>query len=131
MVDGSSDNTFDELPREIEGASWISTKRLSDPTKKTDLTFTLKADATVMVMHSTGTFPAMVLRTPDPARVEAARALSADLQGLGFTRSEGPARWRGHDLWLADAAVWSKQAKAGETIALPGRTLDYVILIRR
>ena len=30
-VDGSSDNTFDALPKEIKGASWIATRRMSDP----------------------------------------------------------------------------------------------------
>ncbi len=130
MVDGSSDNTFDKLPEMIEGASWIATKRLSDPERKTDLSFTLKKDVTVFVMHATGTYPPIVLREPDPAQVAAAAGLAEDLQDLGFTKSETPAVWRGHDLWLADAAVWSRPTKAGEEIAIPGRTLDYVILIR-
>ena len=38
-VDGSSDNTFDILPSEVEGAAWIATRRLSDPKMKTDLEF--------------------------------------------------------------------------------------------
>ena len=38
-VDGSSDNTFDILPAEVEGAAWIATRRLSDPKFKTDLSF--------------------------------------------------------------------------------------------
>ncbi|MBB5351703.1 beta-galactosidase [Haloferula luteola] len=130
MVDGSADNTFDDLPTSLEGASWIATKRLSDPTMKTDLSFTLKKDATVMIMHSTGTFPAMVLRQPDPATVAEADALSGELSHLGFTRSPAPARWRGHDLWLADATVWSRPSKAGDTIKIPGHTLDSVILLK-
>ena len=33
-VDGSSDNTFDILPKEVAGAGWIATRRLSDPDSK-------------------------------------------------------------------------------------------------
>lgn len=130
MVDGSSDNTFDKLPEALEGATWISTKRLSDPKAKTDLSFTLKKEATVFVMHSTGTFPAIVLREPDQKLVAAAEALEKDLKFSGFTKSDEAAIWRGHDMWLADAAVWGRKAKAGQTIKIPGQTLDYVVLIK-
>ncbi len=129
MVDGSSDNTFDKLPEAIEGASWIATKRLSDPARKTDLSFTLKKDATVHVMHSTGSFPPIVLREPKREWVEAAGELGRQLEALGFGQSAEPAVWRGHDLWLADAAVWSRPSKAGDRIEIPGVTLDYVVMI--
>ena len=50
-VDGSSDNTFDTLPPEVEGAAWIATRRLSDPNMKTNLSFRLNGDATVYVLY--------------------------------------------------------------------------------
>jgi len=131
MIDGTADNTFDRLPEAVEGASWIATKRLSEPVRKTNLAFALKQDATVLVMHSTGTFPPIVLREPDADQIAAAAALGETLSGLGFTRLEEPAVWRGHDLWLADAAVWSRDSKAGDRFEIPGQTLDYVVLLRR
>ncbi len=74
-VDGSSDNTFDVLPNEVEGADWIATRRLSDPRLKTDLEFRINPSAkgaTVFVLFSTGAYPTVTLKQPDPAIASAA-----------------------------------------------------------
>jgi len=129
-VDGSSDNTFDILPAQVEGAAWIATRRLNDPNMKTDLSFRLNEDATVYVLYSTGTFPKITLRKPNEEMQSAAAALAKTLSDAGFQDTGVKTTWRGHDLVLANCNLWSRPSKSGETITIPGRTLDYVILIK-
>ena len=129
-VDGSSDNTFDVLPEQVENAVWISTRRLSDPNMKTDLSFRLTKDATVYVLHSTGTFPNITLRKPNKEMQDAAVALAQVLSAVGFRDTGVETTWRGHDMWLANCGLWSREVRGGETITIPGYVLDYVILIK-
>ena len=129
-VDGSSDNTFDILPSQVEGAAWLATRRLSDPNMKTDLSFRLNCDAAVYVLHSTGTFPNITLRKPNDQTQKAAASLTQALSAAGFQDTGIETTWRGHDLVLAHCKLWSRPSKAGETITIPGHTLDYVILIK-
>ena len=129
-VDGSSDNTFDALPEEVKGAKWITTKRLSDEANKTDLSFKVTKDATVYVMYSAGTFPAITLDEPDEAMMATAAALKADLAKDGFADTGVTGTWRRHSLWLADFGLMSRDVKAGDTVTIPGQTLDYVVLIK-
>jgi hypothetical protein len=129
-VDGSSDNTFDALPKELEGACWIATKRLSDEANQTDLAFTVTKPATVCVMYSTGTFPLHTLDKPDNAVMNAAAALKRDLARDGFADTGIAGTWRRHSLWLADFGLMSREVKAGETVQIPGQTLDYVVLVK-
>ncbi len=129
-VDGSSDNTFDTLPSQVEGAFWIATRRLSDAKMKTDLSFRLNKIATVYVLCSTGNFPNITLRKPDENMQKAAGDLKEALALAGFKDTGIKTTWRGHDCLLADCCLWSRKGKAGETITIPGHTLDYVILIK-
>jgi beta-galactosidase len=129
-VDGSSDNTFDALPKELEGARWIATRRLSDEANKTDLAFTVTKPATVCVMYSTGTFPLHTLDKPDEAMMNSAAVLKSDLAKNGFKKTGIAGTWRRHNLWLADFGVMSREVKAGKTVQIPGQTLDYVVLVK-
>jgi len=129
-VDGSSDNTFDIIPKEVEDASWIGTRRLSDSNLKSDLSFTLKKEAMVSVLFSTGSYPTVTLKKPDPALVQAASDLAKDLKTASFKDTGEKAVWRDHELNRANASLWSRKVKAGEPISIPGHTLDYVILIK-
>jgi beta-galactosidase len=133
-VDGGSDNTFDALPAAVTGASWIATRRLSDPALKTDLSFRLNpaatGGATVFVLASTGTHPIATLLPPDQAQIDAANALATSLTAAGFTRDPAPALWRDHGLHLADAMLWSRRLAPGESLTVPGHTLDYAVLLR-
>jgi hypothetical protein len=129
-VDGSSDNSFDVLPVQVEGSTWIATRRLSDPKMKTDISFRLTVNAEVYVIHSTGTFPKIVLREPDEQIQKEAASLTQVLSDAGFEDTGIETTWRGHDMWLADCGLWKKECKAGETINIPGHTLDYVILVK-
>lgn len=130
-VDGSSDNTFDRLPPELKDATSLVTRRLSDSALKTDLSFTVNSKskgATVHVLLSTGTHPLITLKPRDAALTAAAEELETALKKAGFCRSSQPVVWRNHDLALTEAALWSRRAAPGESITLPGVTLDYVVL---
>lgn len=132
-VDGSSDNTFDLLPPELTGAAWIATRRLSDPAHQTDLSFRVNptsAGATAYVLFSTGTHPVITLKPQDPAIATAAEALTQALTKAGFKPTGTPVIWRDHLLNRSDAALWSRSLAPGETLALPGHTLDYVVLLK-
>ncbi|MBN2069521.1 MAG: hypothetical protein JW739_07775 [Opitutales bacterium] len=129
-VDGSSDNTFDSLPTELQGSSWIATKRLSDAANHTNLTFTIGKAARIYVVYSTGSFPTSTLRNTDEQTAKEATALEADLLNAGFTDTGIAGIWRGHDLWLADNKVLVQKARRGDQITIPAHTLDYVVLIK-
>ena len=133
-VDGSSDNTFDALPDSVTGASWIATRRLSEPALKTDLAFRLNpsatSGATVFVVASTGTHPTATLLPPSADAIAAAASLARSLTITGFTRAPVPMVWRDHGLHLADAMLWSRHIAPGESLTVTGHTLDYVVLLR-
>jgi beta-galactosidase len=132
-VNGSSDNTFDRLPAQVQGASWIATRRLSDPKLQTDLTFAINSaskGASVFVIFSTGKYPIITLRKPDPSIAVAAAAMRTALTGAGFKALDGEPIWRDHDLNLADAELWRREYGPGESVTIPGRTLDYVVMLR-
>ncbi len=132
-VDGSSDNTFDVLPNEVEGADWIATRRLSDPRLKTDLEFRINPSAkgaTVFVLFSTGVYPTVTLKQPDAAIASAAEALRESLAAAGFKASGTGAVWRDHLLNRAFAELWSRDLAPGEKLKVPGQTLDYVVMVR-
>lgn len=132
-VNGGSDNTFDTLPKQIEGASWIATRRLSDPKLKTDLSFRINPaakGATVFVLFSTGTYPTVTLKAPDAKIAGAAAAMRTSLVAAGFKAIDNAAVWRDHWLNRAHAELWSRSVQPGEKVNIPGQTLDYVVLSR-
>jgi beta-galactosidase len=107
--DGTADNTFDRIPAEVAGASWISTPRLGRPENRTDLSFRLRRDADVFVMSSggKGVFP-----------------------GAPFVETDVQGTWRDDDLRLVPFRLSRASLKAGDRVRVPGTTRDYVILIR-
>ncbi len=132
-VDGSSDNTFDILPKQVEGAAWIATRRLSDPKLKTDINFRVNPSskgAAVFVLFSTGEYPIVTLKKPDGTIKAAAEAMRASLAAAGFRSVAADAVWRDHQLNRACAELWSRDARAGDRINLSGQTLDYVVMIQ-
>lgn len=132
-VDGSSDNTFDVIPREAEGASWIATRRLSDPKYKTDLDFRINPSAKgahVFVLFSTGKYPLVTLKETDAAVATAADSMRKTLAKAGFTVSDTDAVWRDHMLNRSCAEMWRRDLAPGEKISLPGEQLDYVVMVR-
>jgi beta-galactosidase len=112
--DGSADNTFHRLPAELKGARWISTRRLSKPEARTDLSFSVREGtvAKVFVVFTDGT------------------PLAAGLERAGFRDAGIAGRWRDNDLRLVGFRAWVKDAKGGDRIQVPGATADYVVLIK-
>jgi hypothetical protein len=130
-VDGESDNTFDQIPRELEGATWIATRRMSDANLKTDLSFRISPaakGAKVYVEFSTGKYPMVTLLPDNAATSAAADAMRVALKEAGFAPTAEKTLWRGHDLNLAEAEFWSRDCAPGVSINIPGQTLDYVVM---
>jgi len=113
--DGSADNTFHALPPALQGARWISTRRLSKPEARTDLSFSLREGA--------GPVKVYVVFT-DGAPLEAA------LGRAGFRDAGLTGRWRDNDLRLVGFRAWVQDAKGGDRIPVPGATADYVVLVQ-
>ena len=113
--DGSADNTFHKLPAPLKGARWISTRRLSKPEARTDLSFSLREGA--------GPAKVYVLFTEGVPLADA-------LGGAGFRDAGFAGRWRDNDLRLVGFRAWVKEAKGGDSISVPGATADYVVLVQ-
>ncbi|HEV7499155.1 MAG TPA: glycoside hydrolase family 2 TIM barrel-domain containing protein, partial [Vicinamibacteria bacterium] len=97
--DGTADNSFDAIPEIARGARWITTRRLSKPDARTDLSFRVAAPgkgASVYVMAS-----------------ESA-ALEAALTGAGFRDAGVRGRWRDDELRLVPFRLFAKEARDGE-----------------
>lgn len=112
--DGTADNTFHAIPDILQGASPIVTKRLSNPKNHTTLTFTLAPD--------TGKTDIFLMLTPPPTLPTSLLA--------GFLDTSVHGTWRDNAMNLVPYALYRKTATGGETIKLPGATLDYVVLIK-
>jgi beta-galactosidase len=110
-LDGTADNTFDRLPAELAGASWIATPRLSKPTQRTALSFEAAAPLRVSVMRTTGGAPA-VLR-------------SAGFEPTGLT-----GEWRDDAQRLVPFEVLSRSVEPAERVRIPAEVQDYVVLIQ-
>ncbi len=132
-VDGTSDNTFDVLPKEVKGAAWITTKRTSAEGMQTDLSFRIHPDAKaarIFVLFSTGTHPAVTLLQPDEEVTKAAGLFRKSLAENGFSDTGTKAVWRDQMLNRSDAELWSRVVKPGEQVTIPGQKLDYVIMVK-
>ena len=113
--DGTADDTFDVLPDAVRGARWIATRRLSKPEARTDLSFRIAPDApraTVYVMGS-----------------ESA-ALAAALVRAGLSDTGVRGQWRDDSLRLVPFRLYATEARAGDRVAIPGVTADYVVLVK-
>jgi len=113
--DGSADNTFDVLPEAVRGAGWITTRRLSKPEARTDLSFRLAPEtpkATVFVMAS---------ESP---------GLEAALLGAGWRDTGTRGRWRDNALRLVPFRLYAREVRGGDAVALRGVTADYVVLVK-
>src|SRR5439155_718845 len=89
-------------------------RRLSKPPCRTDLSFKLRegaGPAKIYVLFTEGT------------------PIEATLSGAGFRDANLAGRWRDNDLRLVGFRAWMKEARAGDTISVPGATADYVVLV--
>jgi beta-galactosidase len=110
--DGTGDNSFDVVPAEVAGASWIATKRQSDSTKLTNLAFDLTASADLYVMFtSQGSSPAWIANA-------------------GFADTGISGQWRDNTPKLVNYSLYKRSVVAGDHVALQPTTMDYVVLVK-
>jgi beta-galactosidase len=107
--DGTADNTFDRLPAQVEGASWISTPRLGKPGHGTTLSFRARTDADVFLMASPG--------RPAPAG--------------GWTKEDAAGLWRDNEMRLVPWSLYRLTASRGATVRIPLPAGDAVVLVRK
>ena len=112
-LDSTADNSFDMLPAEIEGAKWITLRRVTKAGRETDLTFKITRPATVFVMTT-----------------KQADAPSF-LTDAGFKEVPSPDLvWRDNSLQLVPAQLFSRQAASGEVIHLAQPDRDEIVLVK-
>ena len=111
--DGTADNTFDRVPEEVAGAGWISTARMSKPEHKGALSFTAGAAAEVFVIGSE------------------ASVLDQALRRAGFEATGRTGRWRNDALAFVPYRLFRRAVVAGDRVAIPPVTADYVVLVKR
>jgi beta-galactosidase len=112
-LDSTADNSFAALPAEIEGAKWISLRRVTKYGQETGLSFKLIRPATIFIMVT-----------------KQAKAPSFFTSG-GFKEVVLPDLfWRDNNLNLVPAQLFSRQASAGEVIHLPQFDRDGIILLK-
>lgn len=129
-VAGDSDNTFDEIPAELEGARWIATERPSSPGKQASLSFEVSRPAVVYVLQSNGGHPLVTLKPTIAALEGAARTQAVALQAEGFERLSDSFVWRDHHLNLVFATLWKKTVPAGALLSVPGAAVDTLVLLK-
>ncbi len=110
--DGTGDNAFDVVPTAAAGASFIATRRQSDPTKRTNLAFDLPNGVDVFVMFTRQTTP--------PAWVT----------GGGFTDTGATGQWRDDTPKLVDYSLYKKTFLLAAHVAIASTAIDYVVLVK-
>lgn len=111
----SADNSFAELPPEVEGAGWIVTMRQSEYSTLHSLRLGLRPTwrATLYLMISTG-------GGAPPAWVGQA----------GFSDTGRRGLWRDDSLNLVEYALYRRDLAAGEGLRLLGSRQDFVVLVK-
>jgi len=110
--DGTGDNSFDVIPAEVAGASWIATKRQSDSTKRTNLAFDVNSDADIYIMFT------------------AQASTPAWIANAGFVDTGVTGQWRDNTPKLVNYALFKRRAVAGDHVTLQPTTMDYVVLVK-
>ena len=111
--DGSGDNAFYVIPAELSGAvGWIATKRQSDSSKTSNVSFDLTADADVYLMFtSQTTTPQWIIDN-------------------GFSDTGVTGRWRDNNIKLVDYQLFKASFSAGTHVALGSSPIDFLILVK-
>jgi len=111
-LDGTADNTFDTLPPAAEGAFWIAIRRPSAPGRATELAFSVRSPAEVLVMF-----------TDDGAAPDR-------LAAAGFRDTGQAGRWRDDAMTLVPYRLLSRSAAHGDRLKVPALTTDYVVMVK-
>jgi len=109
--DSTADNSLNLIPGKLQGATWLALRRVTKQGQATDISFTLAKPATVSVLCTKQDTP--------PAWLTAA----------GFNEvTAGPIDWRGNDMTLVPAQLYSQHFAAGKSVKLPLGDRDTLIL---
>ncbi len=112
-LDSTADNSFDQLPAQLRGATWITTRRVTKRGYATTLEFTVTRPATVYLMRTAGS------------------ESSEQPPAAGFSKVTAPDLvWRDNDLMLVPAELWARSCAAGETLRMTLAERDSVILLK-
>ncbi len=112
--DSNADNSLELIPKEAKGATWISLRRVTNPGAATDLSFTITKPTLVQVLCT---------KKPEaPAQITEAGFRKVDTQGL---------MWRGDDMILVPAELYSRPTKAGENLKLTLGERDALVLLKK
>ncbi|MBF0544023.1 MAG: beta galactosidase jelly roll domain-containing protein [Candidatus Riflebacteria bacterium] len=114
-VDGNSDNTFDVVPKILTGARAILTKRQSNSSYTTSLSFGINRNvrsADVFVMFTDAN--------------KAGSFLSAE----GFNDTGVSGKWRDHNLDLVRYRLYKKTFPGGAKVHVRGVAADFVVLTK-
>jgi beta-galactosidase len=113
-LDSTADNSLNEIPESVQGAGWIALQRVTKEGKATDVSFTLTKPATISVMCTKQDSP------------------PAWLTSEQFTEqhTDAPIDWRGNDLILVPAQLYSRHFAAGESVKLSLGERDALVLVK-
>ncbi len=112
-LDSTADNTWNNLPPEIDGAGWIALRRVSKPEMATEVSFTAaKAGKVYVVATKTDTEPVFITGNHFKKVVTA------------------PFQWRDNANILMAATLYVHDASAGEKFKVSLGDRDAVVLFR-
>ncbi len=109
---GDASNELDEIPAALDGASWIATRRLSDPANETKLRFTAVRDVDVFVMAA------------------GSESMPALLTEAGFTDGGVTGEWRNDLRTLVPYRLYRRRVARGEAVNLGQASIDYLVLVK-
>lgn len=136
--DGTGDNTFHAIPELLQGAQWITMGRPGKPENQTTLDFQIAPNAGAIDVFLLFTPPSASLpvKTP-PAKASRSQAppqivLPPMPAGFltGFTDTGIRGTWRDNALNLVPYVLYRRTVYGGDTVHVPGATLDYVVLVK-
>jgi beta-galactosidase len=109
--DSTADNSWNNIPVEVENATWISLRRVTKPDQATDVSFTTTRPLKIYVV--------------------ATKMASPPALPAGF-KEVAPAdfRWRDNDLQLVPAQLYLHEAAAGENVKISLGDRDAIVLFK-
>jgi beta-galactosidase len=112
-LDSTADNSFNDVPAACQGATWITTHRVTKSGMATALSFTVTGNATIYVMCTdTGSTPTF-------------------LTSSGFTEtSDADLVWRDNNLNLVPAQLFSRQVTSGQAVTIPAADRDALVMFQ-
>jgi hypothetical protein len=112
-LDSTADNSLDLIPHALQGASWLALRRVTKTGEATDVSFTVTKAATVYVMTT---------------KQDAQPDFVADASFRKVNTS--PLSWRGNDLILVPARLFSRHVAVGESVKLSLGDRDALVLLK-